>query len=139
MRITSLGYSPVNQSTNNKNQMQNPAFKGTAEVITEKLADVVGPKGQVGLEGFRAVVADLQESFAGLGVAVKPVLEELRQGLKAIMRVPGAVDMEAATACGSHQDQCVSGKLKGVKISYIVEPQAEHAKIPDGGRAYIVG
>lgn len=119
MRITSLGYNPANQTTNYKNKQHNPAFNGLAEVLVKDLKKVVGPKGQVEMEGFRAVVADLQESLAGLGSAVKPVFEELGQGIKAIMRVPSTVDTEAAKVCGNYKTQRASSNIQGIEINFI--------------------
>lgn len=123
MRITSLGYSPINQSTKNRNQMQNPAFNGKMVILTENLAEVVGHGKRAGEESFRAIVGDAQETLAGLGDAVMPVFESMMPMKKAIMRVPDSVDAAAAEVCRGYQAKCDSGVLKGVKFDYVVEPQ----------------
>lgn len=120
MKITSLGYSPVNQSTNNRNQMQNPAFNGRLEIIAETLSTVVGPKGLTNERGFKAIVDHAQESLAALTVrAVRPLVDTVGQGKKAVIVVEKAADEEAAVVCERYKAKCASGELKGVEINFI--------------------
>lgn len=120
MRITSLGYNPVNQSTNNRNQMQNPAFNGRLEILAENLADVIGPKGLIDERGFDALVAHAKESLAALTArAVRPLVDTIGQGKKAVIVVEKAADEDAAKVCESYKAQCASGEFQGVAINFI--------------------